>query len=206
MMPSSLVGGTRSGLLGIGARRKTWPWPSSRRSSAAVTALKSSLRVSRSASVTSSSSASRSTESTIIRPGRRPVRRRERHPGRPPDRPIRTPTPACLRAERELACPRVAADDEHEPALRLGQPKQPGDGRAGEPVQHDRAEDHDEDNREHELGAARALLRQLEAEGGRRRASDDPARRHPGDECPLARREPRAPGRDWPRPVGGRAP
>ena len=75
-----------------------------------------------------------------------------------------------------------------------GQPEPPGCERTRESVQQNRAERDDEDDRQHELATGDALLRELKPERGGGRPGHDPSRRHQRDECPLARRDPRAPG------------
>ena len=98
---------------------------------------------------------------------------------------MRTATPDLLESEGELTRPVVAADDEHQATLLPGHVEAAGDERSGEPVEHDGGEDDDEDDGQHELGVGDSLVLELEAEGRCRRAGDDPARSHPGDEPSL---------------------
>ena len=66
------------------------------------------------------------------------------------------------------------------------------DGRRRQPVDHDRAEDRHEHDREDLVRAGDPFSASCRTERGRRRAGDDAARRHPRDESPLARSERRA--------------
>jgi hypothetical protein len=89
----------------------------------------------------------------------------------------------------DLARPGMAADNEHKPATRSGHPQPPSDGRGGEPVDHDRAEDRHEHDRENLVRAGNSVLRQLRTERRRRCSGNDAPGRHPGDECPLVPRK-----------------
>ena len=60
-------------------------------------------------------------------------------------------------------------------------------GRRGQPVDHDRAEDRHEHDREDLVRACDPFCASRRAERGRGRAGDDAARGHPGNERPLVR-------------------
>ena len=100
--------------------------------------------------------------------------------------------PAAPEGGGDLACPGMSADDQHQPAPHSGHPERTSDPCSSEPVDENGAEDGDEDDRKHLVSTGDAFLCQFGPERRRRRSGDDPARRHPRDERPLAGCERRA--------------
>ena len=87
---------------------------------------------------------------------------------------MRTATPGLLESEGKVTRPVMAADDEHQFALLSGHVEPACDKRSRESIEHHRGEDHDEDDRQHEVGARNSLVLELEAEGRRRRPATIP--------------------------------